>query len=345
MVVTADDLSPGNDIPEPMVVVVRDVTWKPSKSRRAEVELTDRANNPLRLVDYDGAEISVKWKENHRFRIARCKVQRVGKGHDVELAPSKRTTIEPLGPDTPDTQILVIGDTHVGRTEHPKSGEKINPIGAFSRAVDYGIEQAVDAVIHVGDIFHESAGRVQALLVDQLVFDQLAKVGIPFYYIKGNHESPPGNEVLANREGDYVTHLDAAGVQVSSSIRLFGVDHYSGGAMPFSNIGFPDTVSEPVSVLILHQTLKQLSGHKPESVDLNQIVRRCGGYFDMVLSGHHHDAHCATWQDVPVIYTGASERMSTNDEPVDRVAWMLSVDGDQLSFDQYDIPLTNSKND
>ena len=67
--VTVEDLSSGGSLPSPMVVEVRDVDWKPSKSRRAEVSLVDTKGNVLDLVDYDGAELSIEWKPGHRYRI------------------------------------------------------------------------------------------------------------------------------------------------------------------------------------------------------------------------------------------------------------------------------------
>jgi hypothetical protein len=42
-----------------MVVTVRDADWNPGKGRRAEVSLVDIAGNPLRLVDYAGAETPI----------------------------------------------------------------------------------------------------------------------------------------------------------------------------------------------------------------------------------------------------------------------------------------------
>jgi hypothetical protein len=336
--VTVDDLTVGQDIPDSMVVTVTDANWNAGKGRRAEVSLVDIAGNPLRLVDYEGAEIPIDWKETHRYRVSHCKVQIGGGGFDKELAPSKRTQIEPLGPAKQCTRLLIIGDTHVGRTEHPRTGEKINPLDALITAVEYGIEQDVDAVTHVGDIFHETATDLQALLVDRCVFEPLSEADIPFYYLRGNHTAPPGDEILADRDGTTAFNLNTDGVTINSTVRLFGINHHSEGDLPWSQVTFPASVDEPVSILFLHQTLQQLSGRKPESVDLHQIQRRFDGWFDFVASGHHHDATRKTWRGAPVMYTGAAERMSTNNDPTDRVAWLLTVEEGSVFCDRYDIP-------
>jgi predicted phosphodiesterase len=338
LLVTVDDLSLGQDFPDPIVVKVTNVNWDAGKSRRAEVSLLDTAGNPLQLIDYDGAEISIRWKETHWYRVSHCKVQHGGSGFDVTLAPSKRTQIEPLGPTEQCTRLLVIGDTHIGRTTHPKTGNDIDPLGALITAVEYGIEQDVDAVTHVGDIFHESATELQALLVDQRVFEPLGEAGIPFYYLRGNHAAPPGDEILADRNGTITFNLNTGGVTIDSTVRLFGINHHTEGNLPWSQITFPTSADEPVSILLLHQTLQQLSGNNPESIDLHKIQRRFDGSFDFVASGHHHDATRKTWQGVPVMYTGAAEHMSTNNNPDDRIAWLLTIENDSILCDRYDIP-------
>ncbi|QSG16362.1 metallophosphoesterase family protein [Halapricum desulfuricans] len=308
------------------------------KSRQAEVSLVDTAGTPLRLIDYEGAETQVDWKAGYQYQISRCKAQKGGGGYDLELAPSKRTRITPLGPVEECTRILIVGDTHVGRTKHPRTGEKIDPIDAFSTAVAYGIERSVDAVVHVGDIFHDTATPVQALFVDQTVFDPLADAGIPFYYVRGNHQSTAGNELLEDRDGTLASNIDTSGVSVNSTLRLFGINHHPEGDLQYDNLEFPDTVIESTSILVLHQTLAQLTDRGTKSVDLDQIIGQFSNRFDFILCGHHHDATRQDWCGVPVMYTGAVERMSTNTDPTDRVAWLLTVADDSVSCEQYNIP-------
>lgn len=115
-------------------------------------------------------------------------------------------------------------------------------------------------------------------------------------------------------------------------------NHHTEGNLPWSQVTFPTSVDEPVSILLLHQTLEQLSGPKKDSVDLKQIQQRFDGSFDFVASGHHHDGARKTCCGVPVMYTGAVERMSPNKDPTDRVAWLLTVKGGSVFCDRYDIP-------
>lgn len=335
---TVDDLSPGQSLPAPIEVEVTAVNWNPRRSRRAEIKLIDAEENQLRLIDFEGAELSVDWKTNHRYRISRCGVQKGGQGFDIDLAPSKKTRIEPLGPANATTQLLVIGDTHVGRTEHPRTDEGIAPRHAFSTAIDHAISQDVDAVIHTGDIFHESATETHADFVDTYVFAQLANANIPFYYVTGNHSSQAGNEVLKQRTGTLATKLDSGGVPINSQVRVFGIDHHDNGDIPQNEVAFPADHSEPFSILVIHQTIEQLSGPSPRTVDLEWLHGQFRGEFDYIIAGHHHDASQTTWQNTPVMYTGAAEHMSTNTDPDDRVAWLLTIDNNAITCDRYDIP-------
>jgi len=320
------------------VVEVTDIDWHAGESRRAIVELTDTAGNSLRLIDYDGAEISIGWRQNHRYRISRCGVQKGGQGFKIDLAPSKKTRIEPLGPGDRTTQLLIIGDTHVGRTTHPHTGKKISPRQAFSTTIEYGIDQNVDAVVHVGDIFHESATSTHADHVDTHVFAPLAAANIPFYYVTRNPSSPAGAELLEQKTGDLVTNLNPGGVSVNSQVRVFGVNHHDNGNIPRNDLSFPNLVPESLSILVLHQTIEQLSGRGSKTVDLERIHRHFGDRFDFILAGHHHDAYRKDWGDIPVMYTGAAEYMSTNDGSDDRVAWLLTIENNSIVCDRYDIP-------
>lgn len=321
-----------------MVVEVTDVNWNAGVSRRAEVDLIDTDDNELQLVDFEGADQTVRWKPYHRYRISKCNVRKSATGDEIELAPSKRTVIEPLGPNAESTRLLIIGDTHIGRTEHPGNGETIDPLGAFITATEYGIQRDVDAVVHVGDIFHDNATPLKAKLAQKEAFDPLGEAKIPFYYVRGNHGSSAGDKLLDKIDGDIAVNLDQDGSTVEGDIRLFGIDHYPEGELPWGDLTFPPAIPEPTSILVLHQTIKQLSGPGPKSVNLNRISRQYGGKFDFVFSGHHHDAIRSKWAGVPVMYTGATEHMSTNKDPVDRVSWLLTVTNGSVTCERYDLP-------
>ncbi|MBB6644885.1 metallophosphoesterase [Halobellus ruber] len=336
---TVAELSAGQPLPDSISLEVTDIEWHPGQSRRAEVILTDSTGEKIRFIDYDGANLTVDWTLGHRYRISRCGVQK-GRGEiKVHLASSTKTRVTPLG-NTQTTQLLVLGDTHVGRDKHPGSGfeETINPREAFKTAVHYGVQEDVEAVVHAGDIFHGSADNNDAEYIDTHIFAPLAAADIPFYYVSGNHSSEPGDDLLTRRTGPLVTTLTTTGTPLNSHVRLFGINHHANGDLPWKTLTFPETVDESVSILLLHQTLKQLTADNSQAVDLARIAHRFPDQFDYVFSGHHHDAAKDTWEEIPVQYTGAAEQMSTNNDPIDRVAWLITIENTAVTSDRYNIP-------
>lgn len=332
---TAKDLSPGGKLPEPMIVVVNNVDWDQPTSRRAAVELLDVEGNEIQLIDYEGANLSVEWTVGHRYLISSCNVTGGEQEEYITLAPSKRTQIELLGVVNESAYVLFIGDTHIGRKWHPKSGDEIDPLGSFTTAVEYGISEAVEAVVHVGDIFHETLSSQEAELLKKRVLVPLENANIPFYYVEGNHTAPAGENLL--KESPNCSNLNLLGHTVGNDTRLFGINHYPSGNLPWDGIQFPQKSSESKSILVLHQTLQQLTGPGEDSVDLNRINKRLSEEFDLVICGHHHDAMCDMWHGIPIMYTGASAKLSTNHDPTDEVAWLVNIKDQTLIPQKYDI--------
>lgn len=154
--------------------------------------------------------------------------------------------------------------------------------------------------------------------------------------MKGNHGFQYGHQLLDKLEP--IVNLDTEGVTVGDEVRVFGVNHYSGGEIPWEVLTFPNSVAESVSILVLHQTLEQLTGTRNDCVDVGRFQQQFNGQFDRIVSGHHHDAVVQDWNGIPIMYTGAAERMSKNKDPTDRVVWLLTVVSANISYEQYQVP-------
>lgn len=334
--VTVDDLSPKQELPEPMTVTVTDVNRNAGRSRRAWVELEDSVGTSLYLVDYEGANISINWTRDFQYRISRCRVNKGRDGYKICLESSKKTEIEELGPVEDIRKILIIGDTHVGRSRHPGDRKPIDPVGCFRKAVKYGISHEVDAVIHVGDVFHDTADYTHTAVVSTKIMQPLKQADIPFCYVEGNHECEPGNRLLTNTNEYNIINLGTTGTVIAPGIRAYGINHHEMGNIPRGEVQFSPS-KDDFSILVLHQTLKQLSGAGSKSVDLNWIANHTAGKFNYVISGHHHDAKWKSWKGIPIMYPGATARLSKNSNPIDKVAWLLEIENGTVSRKRYDI--------
>lgn len=338
VVVTVDDLMVGRRLPGPIEVTVTDVVWNPVKRRRALVEFVDARGNESRIVDYERAGIDENWKEGYRYRVSNCRVNQGGGSFEIELSTSKATSIVALGLASPQTRILVVGDTHIGRTVHPGTGDPIDPLGAFQQAIERGISESVDAMIHVGDLLHETATPGVIELVKQQVLTEFVSHDLPLLYVHGNHAVDAEKQLFRNFGGEYHIHLDTRGHTVSYGVRVYGFDHHESGDIPWEHVEFPNRMHEQVSILVLHQTLEQLSGPKSDAVDLRRIQGCAPGHFDAIFCGHHHDVRTLDWNGSRVVYTGAAEHLSTLADPLDRVAWIVTIDGGSIDIQPFTIP-------
>ena len=341
--VSVDDLSAGRSLPAPMVVKVTDVNWTTRKSRRAEVALTDTGGNPLRLVDYEGADISVDWTVNHRYRISQCGVNRGGGGYDLELAPSKKTTVEELGRAQEATRLLVIGDSHVGYRHRPQSdkptwAKDVNARDTFTRCLQRARDAKVDGVIHAGDIFDHHNTKGDRNRVGQEIA-RTVESDVAFYYVFGNHDDKQGRDLLQSTPG---IHLAERTSYISKHlVKLQGVDH-AGKSFPASAPTATVQVDKGPNILVIHETPYPVIDESGTLVYQNDVNKAdISGYIetasydiDLVITGHLHVANQLTLQDsdIPVIVTGSTIPISTYKKDSRPSTWLLTVTEDELEL-------------
>lgn len=85
-------------------------------------------------------------------------------------------------------RFLHLTDTHLGYAQYNLS-ERFNDFGrAFERAIQYGIDHSVDAILIAGDIFHKAVVEPLAFVqaADTLGLARQAK--IPIIAVEGNHD-------------------------------------------------------------------------------------------------------------------------------------------------------------
>ena len=118
---TVEDLSPGAPLPAPIRINVSSVDWT-APGRRAVIDATDMKGNPIRLIDFEGAEITQEWKEGYSYRVSHSSVKRGSGDFQLQLESTSSTIIEPLGLSGA-TRVFVFGDTHVGYRHRSRSGK------------------------------------------------------------------------------------------------------------------------------------------------------------------------------------------------------------------------------
>jgi len=192
------------------------------------------------------------------------------------------------------------------------------------------VENDVDAVVHTGDIFDDTANSDdQAVLLNGL--SRLRKQDIELCYITGNHENSAGLDILRGETDDFCYPLSESRKTLGSPrVNVFGIDQHS--PMDFPSPSFP--VCRPChihpNILALHQTLAPMRAQA--DLDLRQILEESAIHFDLVVVGHLHWGERYEVAGVPVIYTGSIDHLSKRGYDNKPSAWLVTATDDNLTI-------------
>lgn len=138
-----------------------------------------------------------------------------------------------------DLKIAHLSDLHLDY----HSGRKTNAQGvnvreadgylAFARIVNEVIQEACDAVVIAGDIFHTPSPSVRAILFAQNQFRKLASAGIKVYALAGNHDvldqadSLAASKILDDRERGLFSHVEPyVRHEIADGVHIHLVSHH-----------------------------------------------------------------------------------------------------------------------
>jgi DNA repair exonuclease SbcCD nuclease subunit len=108
---------------------------------------------------------------------------------------------------------LHLADTHLGYEQYGLRERAQDLARAFLQAVEVGLRERVDLVLHAGDVFHSRSLEPLTLLQATEILEPLRKAGIPVAAVSGNHDRGWRGEAVnwltfLHRRG-YLTHLEA----------------------------------------------------------------------------------------------------------------------------------------
>lgn len=288
----------------------------------------DTSGKQFELEIWEKHEPLTEWKEGVEYVIRNGYGQTWDSGRKKKLHSSEKWSANRVD-SSPDCRLMVLGDSHVGREEHPsKPHQSIDCAGKFKQAIEVAITHDTDSILHTGDVFHDYANQEDCETVDA-AFEQLRDADIDFYYILGNHECDRGNQLLQRWERRGVaTHLDMDASDVTDGVKVYGYDHHPGSKFSVAEMDMPSLLMNSVSILVLHQTLFPF--RSGADVDLNEINNKSFSGFDYVVSGHLHDPERPHWDNGEFLYAGSTEDLSTNSDASDPSVWFLTVEGEAV---------------
>jgi predicted phosphodiesterase len=286
----------------------------------------DTSGKQFKLEIWNKHDPLTEWKEGAEYVIRNGYGQTWDNGQKKKLHSSGKWSVDRVD-SAFDCRLMVMGDTHVGRKEHPsKPYQSIDCAGKFAQAIEVAVSHDADSILHTGDVFHDYATEEDCETVDT-AFERMRDTDIKFYYILGNHECDRGTRLLQRWEQRGVaTHLDMSGSEVTDDVKVYGYDHRPGSKFSVEEMDVPTLLMNSVSILVLHQTLVPF--RSGADVDLDEINSKPFGGFDYVVSGHLHDPERPNWDDGEFLYAGSTEDISTNSDASDPSVWFLTVEGE-----------------
>lgn len=288
----------------------------------------DRSGKQFDLEIWQKHDPLVEWEEGVEYEVRNAYGQTWSNGQEKKLHSSKKWSVDRVDSNH-DCRLMVMGDSHVGRQEHPNDPYKtVDCAGKFKQAIEAAISHKADCILHTGDVFHDYVTEAECDIVDS-AFRRLERADVDIYYILGNHECDRGKTLLKRWERNGVAvHLDTGGVEMVPGVNVYGYDHVSPDKFAVEDMELPPFLKDPVSILVLHQTLAPVrSGAK---VDLDEINSVPSGGFDYVISGHLHDPEQPAWENGELLYAGSTEDISTNPEPSDPSVWYLTIEDESI---------------
>jgi len=230
------------------------------------------------------------------------------------------------------TKLLHVSDTHLGYRQYGSDTRRKDLADAFEAAIDLGIGEDVDAIIHTGDLFDDPQPGVPDLNRCLAILSKLDQEGIPFYAIVGNHERKLNKQWLDLFEGiGVVERLDTSPTRVGDAVALYGIDAIrtpSWNTYDFSLEEPPDDVD--ITILCLHHLFEELVPPQKANYVLSQVIDRLNYTPTAVALGDYHGYEETTVEGVQAFYPGSTERCSTN-EVGHRGVLLLEVEDGELT--------------
>lgn len=224
-------------------------------------------------------------------------------------------------------RIAHLSDTHLGYRTYaktdPETGRNQRTIdveNAFTRVIDDILVQKPDAIIHAGDVFHQSRPSWHAIRHFVRQMRRIEQSGVPTLVIAGNHDTP-----RLRTDGSVYSVLElalpeirfVADYELVTETKLFEqldirVQALPHGALTNDDPALTRVVSGKRNILVSHGVVP---GAMPENaygepgeqyLDANLLDPE----FDYIALGHYHvfsEAKPRTW------YSGSSERFGFGD--------------------------------
>ena len=204
------------------------------------------------------------------------------------------------------TRVLHTGDTHLGYRQYHEPERRRDFKRAFESVLEDAIADDVDAVVHAGDLFHDSRPGLVDLQATVAALGRLREAAIPFLAVVGNHERTRDAQWLDLLEDlELATRLDDRPT-VIGDVAFYGLDFVPRSRREDLAYDFED--HDAAHAALVGHGLFEPFPHA--DWDTERLLSAASVDFDAVLLGDNHHADTATVADTWVTYCGSTERVS-----------------------------------
>jgi exonuclease SbcD len=242
--------------------------------------------------------------------------------------------------------IAFFADSHLGYRAKVRSNEQgINirvqdGYDAFKETIEQIItsKEKVDAVVHGGDLFHYSKPTIRDIATVQFYLRELARRGIPFYGVAGNHDATDIRSELAAvaavndpDKNIHALYLPYAQYNLTDGIVLHAVSHHGLGAEEAPKI---KPVSGKVNLFTTHgaaldpknkDLMRCADSPREQMIPVEMIIDDA---FAAKMLGHYHSRYAVGGDILKTYYSGSSVRRGFSDEAGDRGWLMFKISAD-----------------
>jgi len=238
--------------------------------------------------------------------------------------------------------IAFFADPHIGyraKTRNNADGTNVRVQDGYdalreiiSQIIRSEGKDKIDAVVCGGDLFHVSHPTIKDITVVQWFLRQLAKHGIPFYGLAGNHDATDNRSALAAvaavddpDKGIHALYRPYAQYELTDGIVLHSVSHHGLGDDDAPEV---KPVSGAYNIFTTHGAALDPKNHalmrcadspREQFIPIEMIVDES---FIVKLLGHYHSRYAVGGESLNTWYSGSTLRRGFSDAPGER-GWLL----------------------
>jgi len=206
-------------------------------------------------------------------------------------------------------RVIHTGDTHLGYRQYHAPERRQDFLDAFRAVVEDAVDEAVDAVVHAGDLYHDRQPGLRDILDTIAVLRPLRDAGIPFLAVVGNHEG--------TRDAQWLDLFETLGLaerlddspRVVEDTAFYGLDYVPESKRDDLDYAFDGHDADHAAV-VSHGLFTPFPH---ADWDMDVVLSEATVDFDAVLLGDNHAADTAQVGDTWVTYCGSTERASASE--------------------------------